>query len=149
MMILGLSKLCHYLNHSWFSYFMRYHVSIVAEFFIEIIVAVPVLVLWFGVVMLLGRAFGVQLPFRSLRKRNGVALSLTFAQHMWLIGVLGWGCGVWIATTFDDYLEWKYWGGSAHDLSAGRLFFRAVLWLLGGVLFGWMTWNAKTGTAES
>ena len=128
---------------------MRYHVSGVAEFFIQILVAVPVVLLWFAVVMLLGRAFGVQLPFRNLRQVNAVSRRLTFAQHIWLIGVLGWGCGVWIATTFDDYLEWKYWGGSAHDLSAGRLFFRAVLWALAGLLFGWMRWDGRTGAAES
>jgi hypothetical protein len=94
-------------------------------------------------------AFGVRLPFRRLRQRNGTAQSLTFSQHMWLMGVLGWGCGMWIVTTFDDYLDWKYWSGSAHDLSAGKLLFHAVLWPLAGVLFGWMTWNARTGTAES
>ena len=128
---------------------MRYHVSVVAEFFIQIIVAVPVFLLWFAVVILIGRAFGIQLPFRSLRQRNGASQSLTFSQHMWLMGVLGWGCGMWIVTTFDDYLDWKYWGGPAHDLSAEKLLFHAVLWPLGGALFGWMTWNARTGTAES
>ena len=128
---------------------MRYHVSIVAEFFIQMVVALPVLLLWVAVVTLIGRAFGVRLPFRRLRQRNDTAQSLTFSQHMWLMGVLGWGCGMWIVTTFDDYLDWKYWSGSAHDLSAGKLFFHAVLWPLAGLLFGWMTWNARTGTAES
>jgi hypothetical protein len=128
---------------------MRYHVSVVAEFFIQIVVALPVFLLWFAVVTLLGRAFGVRLPLRILRQRNGTSQSLTFSQHMWFMGALGWGCGMWIVTTLDDYLDWKYWSGSAHDLSAGKLLFRAVLWPLAGLFFGWMTWNARTGKAES
>jgi hypothetical protein len=115
---------------------------VVAEFFIQIALAVPALLLWFAVVTLLGRVFGVGLPFRILRQRNGTSQSLTFSQHMWFMGVLGWGCGMWLVTTLGDYLDWKYWSGSAHDLSAGRLLFHAVLWPLAGLLFGWMTWNA-------
>ena len=122
---------------------MRYHVSVVTEFFIQIVVALPAFLLWFAVITLLGRAFGVRSPFR------GTSQKLTFSQHMWLRGVLGWGCGMWIVTTLDDYLDWKYWSGSAHDLSAGKLVFHAVLWPLAGLLFGWMTWNARTGKAES
>jgi hypothetical protein len=86
---------------------MRYHVSVVAEFFIQMAVALPVFLLWYAVVALIGRAFGVRLPFRSLRQRNGTSQNLTFSQHMWLKGVLGWGCGMWIVTTFCDYLDWK------------------------------------------
>ena len=98
---------------------------------------------------LIGRAFGVRLPFLSLRRRKGTAQRLTFSQHIWLIGVLYWGCGMWIVTTLDDYIGWKYWSGSAHDLSAGKLLFHAILWPLAGLSFGWMTWNTKAGDAES
>ena len=128
--------------------FMRYHVSVVAEFFIRIVVALALLLLWLAVVTLIGRAFGVRVPFFSLRQRNGISQRLTFSQHMWLNGVLGWGCGMWIFTTFYDYLKW-YWSGSAHHLSAENLLLHAALWGLGGVLFGWMTWKGRTGTAES
>ena len=124
---------------------MRYHVSVVAEFLIQMAVAVPALVLWFAVVTLLGRAFGVGLPFRILRRRDGTSQSLTFSQHMWFTGVLGWGCGMLIVTTLGDYLDWKYWSGSAHDLSAGKLLFHAALWPLAGLMFGWMTWNTRNG----
>lgn len=122
---------------------MRYHVSVVAEFLIQMGIALPVLLLWFAIVTFLGRVFRVRLRFRSLRKRDGTSQSLTFSQHMWFIGVLGWGCGMWIVTTLDDYLGWKYWSGSAHDLSAGKLLFHAVLWPLAGLFFGWMTWNTR------
>jgi hypothetical protein len=128
---------------------MRYHVSVVAKFFIQIVVAVPVFLLWYAVITLIGRAFGVRLPFRGLRQHNGTSQSLTFLQQMWWKGVLGWGYGMWIITTSYDYLDWKYWSGSAHNLSAGYLLSRAALLPLGGLLFGWMTWNARTDTAES
>jgi hypothetical protein len=128
---------------------MLYHVSKMAKFFILIVVPVAVSLLWFGVVTLIGRAFGVRFLFHSLRQGSGTSQSVTFSQHMWLIGVLGWGCGMWIATTFHDYLDWKYWGGYARALSAERLLFHAVLWPLGGLLFGWVSWKGRTGTAES
>jgi hypothetical protein len=120
-----------------------------ADFLIQMALALPVFLLWFVVVALIARASGVRLPFPNLRGRKGTSQSLTFSQHMWLIGVLYWGCGMWIVTTLDDYLEWKYWNGSPHDLSAGRLLFHAVLWPLGGLLFGWMSWNTRAGKAES
>jgi hypothetical protein len=126
---------------------MRYHVPFVAAFFIQLVVALPVFLLWFAVVALIGRAFGVRLPFRSLRKRN-TSQRLTFSQHMLLTGVLGWGCGMWLVTTLCDYLDWKYWSGSAQELSAEKILFHAVLGPLAGVFFGWMTWNATTDKAE-
>ena len=128
---------------------MRYHVSVVAEFFIQLVVALLALLLWLAVVALIGRAFGIRLPFFSLRQRDGHSKSLTFSQHMWLKGVLGYGCGMWIFTTFYDYLKWKYGSGSAYHASAEDLLLHSVLWGLGGALFGWMTWNGRTGTAES
>jgi hypothetical protein len=107
-----------------------------ADFFIQIAVALPVLLLWFVVVALIARAFGVRLPFPSLRGRKGTSQSLTFSKHMLFIGVLYWGCGMWILTTLHDYLEWKYLNGPVHDFSAGRLLFHSVVWPLGGLLFG-------------
>lgn len=110
--------------------------------FIQIFVALPVFLLWLMVVALLGRAFGIVLPFRLLG-RNGASQSLTLSQYLWVWGVLCWGCGMWIVTTLDDYLDWKYWGGSAYRLSAAILLIHAVLWSLAGLLFGWMTWKTK------
>jgi hypothetical protein len=119
------------------------------EFSILIVVALLAFLLWYAVVVLLLRPFGVRLPFRRLRSRNGTSRSLTFSQHIWLNGVLYWGCGMWIVMTLGDYLDWKYWNGSAHDLSAGRLLFHAVLWPLGGFAYGWMSWNTRNGNAEN
>jgi hypothetical protein len=52
---------------------------------------------------------------------------------------------MWIATFFFGYLDWKYWNGPAHDLAAGRLLIHAFAYMLGGLLFGWFTWNGGTG----
>jgi hypothetical protein len=128
---------------------LRYHVSVVAKFLIQIGVALPLFLLWYAVLTLVVRAFGVRLAFPCLRRHIGNLQRLTFSQHIWLIGVLYWGCGMWIVTTFGHYIGWKYWSGSGHDLSAEELLFGAVLWPLCGALFGWMTWNTKKGNAES
>lgn len=128
---------------------MRYHISVVAKFSIQMAVTVLVLILWFAVVTLLGRAFGIRVPFRIMRQHDNTSRGLTFSQHMWMMGVLGWGCGMWIVTTLNDYLDWKYWSGSPHDLSTWKLLFHALLWPLAGLLFGWITWNVGTGKAES
>lgn len=114
-----------------------------AEFLIQIVVALPLLLLWYAVVALLLRAFGFRQPFRRMSQ------NLTFSQYMWLIGVVYWGGGMLIMTTLDDYLDWKYWNGSARNLSAGRLVFHAVLWPLAGLLFGWMTWNTRAGKTDN
>jgi ABC-type dipeptide/oligopeptide/nickel transport system permease subunit len=42
---------------------MRYHVSVVAEFFIQMVVALPVLLLWFAVVTLIGVLSGSDCRF--------------------------------------------------------------------------------------
>jgi len=118
------------------------------EFLIQIAIALPVFLLWFALVTLVVRAFGVRLPFFSLWRHNTTPQRLTFSQHIWLIGVLYWGCGMWIVTTLDDYIDWKYLSGSAHDLSTWKLLFHAVLWPLAGLGFGWMTCNTKTRNAE-
>ena len=117
--------------------------------FIQLIVVMLVFLLWLAVLAAFVRPFGVRLPVLLFGKRKSTAQSLSFSQHMWLIGVLSWGCGMWIVTTLSDYLDWKYWDGSAHNLSAGRLLFHAALWPLGGLLFGWMSWNTRMGKAES
>ena len=89
------------------------------------------------------------LPLLRLRWHNGNLQRLTFSQHIWLIGVVYWGCGMWIVTTLDHYIDWKYWSGSGHGLSAEELLFGAVVWPFAGALFGWATWNTKKGNAES
>jgi hypothetical protein len=121
----------------------------VTEFFIQLIVVLPIFVLWPAVVAVLARPFGVRFPFLGFRKNKGTSQSLTFAQHLWLVGVLGWGCGVWMVLTLSDLLDWKYWNGPAHDLSAARLLLHAVTWALGGLVFGWLTWNTRMGKGVS
>ena len=123
---------------------MRYY-PVMAEVFIQIAVALSAFLLWYVMVALLLRAFGVRLPlpFRRLHGHGGASRSLSFPQHLWINGVLYWGCGMWIILTLGTYLDWKYWNGSAHDLSAGKLLFHAVLWPVGGLLFGLLTWNTR------
>jgi hypothetical protein len=111
------------------------------------IVSVPLLLLWLAMVAVLQSLCVLseyESPFLGFRKDKDTSQRLTFSQHTWVIGVLILGCGMWIVTTLDDYLDWKYWNGPAHDLFAGRLLFHAVLWPLGRLLFGWMLWNGRT-----
>jgi hypothetical protein len=126
-----------------FSRVLRYYVCTVAEFFIPMLVSLPVLVLWFLAVPLIVRPFGVRLPWGrfGFRERDGSLQRLTSTQYVWIVGVLYWGFGMLIVTTLGDYIDWKYWNGSSHDLSTGRLLFHAVLWPLSGLLFGWLSWK--------
>jgi len=120
----------------------------VAEFFIETLVVLLAIFLWLVVVALLVRPFGVRLllaPF-SVIKRTYVLQALTFSQHVLVIGVLYVGCGMLIVTTLFHYLEWKYWHGSPSNLTVHRLLVSAVLWpIAGGLLYGLMSWNGRSG----
>ncbi len=117
--------------------------------FIQVLVTLPVFLLWIAMVAAFVRPFGIRLPFLGFGKSKRTSQSLSFSQHVWLIGVLSWGCGMWIVTTLDDYLDWKYWNGSAHNLSAERMMFHAFTWPLAGLLFGWMSWYGRTEKGTS
>ena len=119
-----------------------------AEFFIAMLVAVPVFFLWLVVVALLVPPFGVQLPLGpfSFGKRKCALQALTFSQYVLICGVLYFGCGMFIFTTLNHYLEWKYWHDSSRSLTAGKLLVDAVWWpVVAGLLFGLISWNTRSG----
>lgn len=109
------------------------------EFLLSALVVLLTPLLWYGVVELVARLFGVSI-FPRLWRHERAVRPLTFSQHMGFVGVLAWGGGVFFATTLLEYLEWKYWG-AFHGLSANRMLLKAVVWLTAGLLFGWMTWK--------
>jgi hypothetical protein len=92
---------------------LAYYVLVMAELVIEILIALPVVLLWLTVVSVLVRPFGVRLPLTpfSWDKQRSAFQSLTFSQYVIVGGVLYFGCGMWIVTTLWRYLEWKYWHG--------------------------------------
>ena len=114
------------------------------------LVGIAVLLLWSVVVRLLVRPFGVRLPLGLVRlvRSNGTSPALTLPHYIWLVGVLFWGCGMFIVTTLGEYVDWGYWNGSSHKLSAGILLFRALAYLIGGLVFGWMTWRQRAEKAS-
>jgi hypothetical protein len=121
----------------------------VAAFFISMLVAMPVFFLWLVVVALLVRPFGVQLPPFGpfgLGKRTRAVQALTFVQHVFVHGVLGFGCGMLIFRTVSDYVEWKYFHGSSATLTTTGLLHALFAYpLMGGVLFGLISWNTRAG----
>ena len=116
-----------------------YYVLLMAEFAIQALICLVVFLVWLLAVSLVVRASGVPLPLRW----PGILSTRTFSQHVLIVGVLYWGCGMFLMMTLWHYLDWKYWGGSSRDLSTGRVLFGAVWWPLSGLLFGWMAWNRK------
>src|SRR4051794_40133998 len=108
------------------------------------LVALLVVLIWFAVVALILRPFGVWLPLWpfSYTKRRYALQSLNFSQYILVNGVLHFGCGMLIATTLYRYLDWRYWHSRPNFLSAGEFFGNALLWpLLAGVLFGLMSYG--------
>ena len=116
-----------------------------AEFFVPILVALPVFFLWLVVVALLVRPFGVQLPLApfNFRRRSHALHALTFPQYLLVYGVLCFGCGMLIFTTISHYIEWKYWHYST-PLTGGKFLAAAVWWpIVGGLLFGLISWYGR------
>ncbi len=109
-----------------------------SAFFIEMLLVIPVTLVWFVVVAVIVHPFGVQMPLRlsDFRQRTSWLQLLTFPQYLGIYGVLCFGCGMFILTTLSHYLEWRYFNGSSGSLSESELLANGLQWLLGGVAFG-------------
>jgi len=118
-------------------------VAALAEFFVDVLVAFPVLLLWFTVVSVLVRPFGLRLPLIPFRwtKHRAAFQGFTFPQYLIVGGILCFGCGVLIASTLSGYLEWKYWHGP--PLTSEKMVLDVVTWLLAGVLFGFISYDGN------
>src|SRR6266404_9544113 len=99
---------------------------------------IPLLLVWFVVVTVIVRPFGIRMPLRlsDFRQRTSWLQLLTFPQYVAVYGVLCFGCGMFILTTLSHYLEWRYFYGSSSSLSESELLANGLQWLLGGVAFG-------------
>ncbi len=117
------------------------------EVIVETLLALPVLFLWLAVVSVLVRPFGIRLPLAPFSaKRRSAFQALTFSQYLMVCGVLCFGCGMLIVTTFSRYIEWKYWHGSS--LTTESLLRDAFQYpLLSGVLFGIVGWFTRGGNS--
>ena len=120
------------------------------KYVIEILIVVPVFLVWVTVVSGIARVFGIRIPLGPFGPERKSALqALTFSQHLTFQGVLGFGCGMLIATTLSNYLELKYWHGPSSFLAPPQLIESAFTWLfLAGVSFGLMTWGGKSSGAR-
>jgi hypothetical protein len=115
-----------------------------AEFVVQMIVTLCAFLLWLVVVSLLARPFGVRMPLPWLGFGDRKILQTrSLYQHILVVGVLYWGCGMVIVTTLWDYLNWKYSGGSYQNLSVDKILIRAVIFPMAGILFGWRTWHSE------
>jgi hypothetical protein len=118
--------------------------------FIAFVVPLPLIFLWFAIVALIVRPFGVRLPLGlfSFRERSSAFQSLTFPQYVMVCGVLSFGCGMFILTTASSYIEWKYFHGSSRFLSGDELFKNALTWpILAGVMFGVISFFSGSRTS--
>jgi len=125
---------------------LSYHVLTLVGLLIFVAVIAWIL-LWSVVVSLLTRAFGVRmplLPFRFSDRRRASQL-LTFAQYVWIFGVLNFGCGMWMVITLWDYLDWKYTGGPQF-LSKSHILFSAGVYLMAGLFYGASSWKGEKST---
>ena len=112
------------------------------------ILFIPGAFIWFALVAIFTRPFGVNLPITfSLNTRRKAMQVLPFLQYVLVFGVLNWGCLMLIYTTTFDYLDWKFWNGSYDRLSVGRILVHAVVWLGAGVLLGILSWERKKSRA--
>jgi hypothetical protein len=120
----------------------------VAEFIFTTVAILPVFFLWLTVVTLLVRPFGVRLPLapHSFAKRKTALQALSFTECVIICGVLYFGCGMFIVTTLSRYIEWKYFHGSSDSLSTDSLLREIVTYLIGGLLFGLISWNGRSST---
>ena len=86
---------------------------------IELLVAVPVFLLWLMVITLIVRPFGIRMPLQPFNfgERRKVLQSLTFPKYVAIYGVLCFGGGMVIMTILSRFLDWKFFHGSASHLT--------------------------------
>ena len=117
----------------------------VAPYF-PLLMIFPGILLWYALVALLVRPFGVQLPINHLfnwGEKRAAFRRLTFAKHIVVFGVLFFGGLMFVNMTIWDYLDWRFWGGSYHRLSVDVIFLHAATCLGLGVLLGVLNWKGK------
>ena|SRR5438876_8958801 len=104
------------------------------------LLVIPVVLVWFVVVAVIVRPFGVQMPLRlsDFRQRTSWLQLLTFPQYLGIYGVLCFGCGMFILTTLSHYLEWRYFNGSSGSLSESELLANGLQWLREESRLGWV-----------
>ncbi len=68
-------------------------------------------------------------PLYSRRKKSGQWLRRK--RNMMLFGALAFGPIAWLAS-------WRLW---EFDWSARWIFFLLILWMLGGLVWGWAMWR--------
>jgi hypothetical protein len=114
-----------------------YHVLAVARFFIALLlVGLPTVFLWNFLTALLFRLFGVRLPLLpfAFKASKQASQLLTFSQSVW-VGVIQFGCGMFICMTLYEYLAWKYWDAPWSHFPI-RIRVYAVMWPAVGLLIG-------------
>lgn len=134
------------INHPQAQSILSQYILAVTEVIVETLLALPVLFLWLAVVSVLVRPFGTRLPLAPpfSAKRRSAFQALTFSQYLMVCGVLCFGCGMLIVTTFFRHIEWKYLHGSA--LTTESLLRDAFQYpLLSGGLFGMVGWFTRNG----
>ena len=112
------------------------NLMVLTEFVVEMLLALPVFLVWLTVISLLVRPFGVRLPLTpfSWAKHRFAFQALSFPQYVMIGGIFYFGCGMLVVTTLSRYLEWKYWNGSS--LTSEHLLRDGLQYLLSWVLFG-------------
>lgn len=97
---------------------------------------------WLLAFRLSSRFLGISWP-PGFQQREGVLRRLSFNQYVCLLGALGWGVAMFVASVANDYLQGKLLGDLAFHPSAAWITFELVLWLAGGCLFGWLLWGGS------
>jgi hypothetical protein len=87
------------------------------------------------------RLFGVSLPV-DFRQRKAATRQMSFGQHIWLIGMLGWGIGMFLLGQVDRYFDSRSEGYLGHPASTGRIVGQLAIALAFGIGVGWTTWNS-------
>jgi hypothetical protein len=80
------------------------------------LVSAPISLLWlFWLLPLASRPVGIRLSIGINRTRWIQEIGrLSAFPRIVLIGIMGWGVCLLLATTGSDYMRWRYFGGSFH-----------------------------------
>ena len=107
------------------------------------VLAVPFLFVWYSLIAILTRPFGVRLPLLAIplvHLRQAIG-QLSFRQYIIVQGVLVWGAGTWLMIHATNLVTSRFgFAGSSRE-GLDWFFVGLGVFMLAGIGFGWMMWN--------
>ena len=110
---------------------------------ITLMVWLPVLTLWFALVALIVRPWGIRLPIFWFHADPAHYPVLKHWQYVIVEGVLRWGVGSWLLFSTADYIRFRFDYRPESHVTVGFFFIGLAFSMFMGFLVGLAQWARR------